>query len=63
MDTSLDYGFIQYIPPIYSVMIFKIEKMFEFSTKETIQIGCYKTIIDDGNGNIWIGTNSKAYTS
>ena len=34
-------------------------KMFEFSGKETIQSDIVKAIIDDGNGNIWIGTNSK----
>ena len=34
-------------------------KMFEFPGKETIQSDIVKAIIDDGNGNIWIGTNSK----
>ena len=33
--------------------------MFEFPGKETIQSDIGKAIIDDGNGNIWIGTNSK----
>ena len=56
MDTQFRLWIIQYIPPIYSVMIFKIEKMFEFSGKETIQSDIVKAIIDDGNGNIWIGT-------